>query len=406
MSGNEALGKTTTVEQEMAKFQGFAVKDGETFDGNSKSAADERAEAEAAERHAQTVNARSHQVNQEDGTTGTKAATGKAASEAPKVELTEEEEQNALQDATDKKGAILTDEEADAIVEKALAAKEKAAAKPQPDPDKAKKAFERREARRRDNLARENEDLRRRLEALERGGKSAPLTTDSQGDKKASQDGKPDHTDTTKYPYGNLDENYIADLAEWKTLRAIEAREASKQTQQKSQQDAAAVAELKEKLEAFEEAGSEVYDDFYEVVMGNLANEANPDGWPCSDALGELILESDHGTKIAYELASDIKEARKIFQLSPARQAAWFGKKEAELSAGSAKRTDNQDAKDPPAAEAAKKRVLPQPRNGQVRESKAPAPPSKLGGTSGNRVPTEATPDFAAFEAMAMGAKK
>jgi hypothetical protein len=164
MAGNDAQGKPPTLEEQAAQFKGFAVQDGEIFDGNSRTAADERTAAEASERTAAQVNGRSHKENAEAGTTGTQPAKG---SEAPKVELTAEEEQDALQEATDKKGAVLTDEEADAIVEKAQAAKEKAATKTQPDPDKAKKAFERREARRRDNLQRENDDLRRQLAAKE-----------------------------------------------------------------------------------------------------------------------------------------------------------------------------------------------------------------------------------------------
>jgi hypothetical protein len=399
MAGNDAQGKPPTLEEQAAQFKGFSVQDGEVFDGNSRTAADERAATEASERTAAQVNSRSHKENAEAGTTGTQPAKG---SEAAKVELTAEEEQDALQEATDKKGAVLTDEEADAIVEKAIAAKGKAAGKPQPDPDKAKKAFERREARRRENLQRENDDLRRQLAA-----KSDPaLTNDTQGDKTPSKAAKPDHTDA-KYQYGELDAKYIADLARYETLEAIRAEKESEKTQQKTQKLTEEQVAFKERVEAFEEAGTEVYDDFHEVVMGNLYTKDNPSGWPCSDALGELILESDHGTKIAYDLASDIKEARRIYQLSPARQAAWFGVAEAKLSAGSAKSTDkDQDEGTTPPAEARKTRQLPQPRNGQVRESKAPAPLSKLNGTGGNRVPNEATTDFAAFEAMANQVRK
>lgn len=402
MSGNEALGKQPTVEEEMAKFKGFSVVDGEVSDGKSTSAAEASAAAEETERRAAEVNGRSHQDNQKAGTTSVKNADATA-----KVELSADEEQDALQEATDKKGAVLTDEEADAVVEKALAAKEKAASKPQPDPDKAKKAFERREARRRDNLARENEDLRRRLENLERGGKAAPLTVDNKGDKKGATDGRPDPTDA-KYQYGELDAKYIADLARYETLQAIAEREEGNKNKQKSEQEAQAEAAFKEAKAAFEEAGLSQFDDFEQVVMetSNLPN-TDPDHWPLSAAMGELILESDHGPAIAYQLASDPKEARRIFQLSPARQAAWFGVTEAKLSAGSAKATDKGEGKGTTLqAEAGTKRVLPQPRTSQVRESKAPLPLSKVAGAGGNRVPSSATTDFAAFEALAMGAKR
>jgi hypothetical protein len=238
--------------------------------------------------------------------------------------------------------------------------------------------------------------------------KPAPLTNDTKGDKTPSQAGKPDPTDCQSISTGSWTPRYIADLARYETLEAIRAEKEGEKTQQKTQQDAAAEVAFKEAKAAFEEAGLSQFDDFEEVVIATTdLPETDPGYWPLSQTMGELILESDHGPAIAYQLASDPKEARKIFKLSPARQAAWFGVKEAEVSAGSAASTDkhqDEGTKTPPAE--ARKRQLPQPRNGQARESKAPAPLSRLNGTGGNRVPSEATTDFAAFEAMANAAHK
>lgn len=406
MAGNDAQGKAPTLEEEAAKFQGFAVQDGEVFDGNSSTAADARATAEAAERAAQLANSRSHKENQEAGATGNQPAKGK-------VELTEDEEATALQTATDKKGAVLTDEEADEVVGKALQDKERAAAKETRKKDVNSRMGEltrlRREAERREETTRrERDDLRRRLEALERGEKPAALTNDGKGGKNTSQDGKPDPTDA-KYQYGELDAKYIADLARYETLQAIAEREEGKTKQQKSQQEAEAEAAFNEAKAAFEEAGLSQFDDFEEVVIATTdLPETDPGYWPLSQTMGELILDSDHGPAIAYQLASDPKEARKIFKLSAARQAAWFGVKEAEVSAGSAasSKTKQDEGEGTPPAEARRARQLPQPRNGQARESKAPLPLSKVAGAGGNRVPSEATTDFAAFEAMAAGTKK
>lgn len=400
VSGSDAVAQAPTLEQEMGKFKGFAVKDGEVFDGKGETIDAARAEAEAAEKNAAEVNGRSHAENQ---------AAGKTSVEPPKpVELSAEEEQNALQDATDKKGAVLTDEEADAVVAKALAAKEKAATKPKPNPEAAKKAFERREARRRDSLARENEDLRRRLEALERGERPA-LTNDNKGDKKTSTGDKPDAADTAKYQYGELDPQYLADLARWEVRQELLEQEKGKQTQQQTAADAKAAEAFKERVSAFEEAGLDQFDDFHEVVISSMTlKPTDPGFWPLSAAMGEMILESDHGPAIAYELASDPKEARKISQLSLKQQAAWFVRKEDEISAGSATSTEHEadEGANKSQAEAGKKRQLPQPRTRQVQESRAPRPLPKLNGAGGNRMPSSATTDFAAFEALANGSKR
>lgn len=412
VAGSEAIAKIPTVEEEMSKFKGFSVQDGEVTDGKSTSAADARAEAEAAELHAGTVNGRSHKENQEAGTTSTERAA--AAAKTAKVELSADEEEAALQEATDKKGAVLTDDEADEVVGKALQAKQNVN-----DKTDRKKATARRMGdllRQRSEansaasrLGAENADLRRRLEALERGERPATLTNGSKGGRTVSQDGKPDSSDTEKYQYGELDAKYIADLARYETLQAIAEREEGQKTQKQTQQDAAAAAAFSEAKTAFEEAGMEQFDDFEHVVIASYdLKPSDPGFWPLSATMAELIFESDQGPAIAYHLASNPKEAREIFSKPAARQAIWFGTKEAELSAGSAasSKTTKDDGVTKSQAEAGTKRQLPQPRNGQARESKAPLPLTKLNGAGGNRVPSAATTDFAAFEAMATGGKR
>jgi hypothetical protein len=173
MAGNDAQGKPPTLEEQAAQFKGFAVQDGEVFDGNSRTAADERTAAEASERTAAQINSRSHKENAEAGTTGTQPAKG-AEGTAQGGADAEDEEATALQAATDKKGAVLTDEEADEVVGKALQDKERTAAKEGRKKDVNSRMGEltrlRREAERREAATqRDNDDLRRRLEALERG---------------------------------------------------------------------------------------------------------------------------------------------------------------------------------------------------------------------------------------------
>lgn len=410
-AGNEAVAKVPTVEEEMAKFQGFSVRDGEAHDGKTgNSPADERAAAEEAERVAAESNRSTHSENQKRQEGGEQQAP-----KGGKIALTDQEEADAIQAATDKKGDVLTEDEADAAVGEALNAKQKAADKVGRKKDANARIGELTRARRtaereRDTATARTAELERRLAALERGEKPAPLTNDTKGDKKASYGDKPDHTDTEKYQYGELDAKYIADLARWETLKAIAESKEGEQNTQKSQQDAEALAAFNEAKAAFEEAGIEQFDDFEEVVIATYdLDKTDPGYWPLSQTMGELLLESEHGPAIAYQLASDPKEARRLEKLSSARQAAWFGVQEAKLSAGSAASTDKkseEDGEQASQAEARKPRQLPQPRNSQVRESKAPLPlPSnrKMNGAGGNRMPSSATTDFSAFEALATG---
>lgn len=401
MSGNEALGKAPSIEEEMAKFKGFSVKDGEVADGTAKSPADERAEAEERERLAQAANSRTHAENQSAGTTNTDGKGGKAA----EVALTEDEEEAALQALAKEKGTEdLSQEDMQAALDKALAAKKAAATntgktKQQRKADRYDENYRARRA-----AEREAAELRRRLEALETKV-SAPLTDKKGGDTKADDLVKPDHTDTQKYQYGELDPKYLADLARYETLKAISEDKAKQGSKQQSEADAAAAEAFKERVEAFKEAGRDLIDDFDEVVTDTLdLPKDDPAFWPLTPTVAELILESDHGHQIAYDLASDPKEAKRVAALSPARQAIWFGQQEAKLSAGSA--ASDKDKDQGGQSHARGKPAQQQDQQGgqksQARESKAPVPlRTKLNGHGGNRVPSSATTDFAAFEALA-----
>lgn len=412
MAQNEALGKAPTVQEEMAKFQGFSVKDGEVYDGKGGSPADERAAAEAREREAGDVNRRSHSENVAAGKTSTEKPAGEAAAKTAEITLTEDEEEEALQALAKEKGTEdLSQEDMQAAVAKALEAKKAAAAgkdgktkhqrkqERYDDNYRARRAAERREAA----TQRELSAMRAELDAL-RSGKPG-LTPDKSGANTNSDDlEKPDHTDTKKYQYGELDPKYLADLSRYETLKTIREDRASQGKTQQSEADAAAAAEFKERVDAFTEAGREKIDDFDEVVTDTFSlPKDDPGFWPLTPTVAELALESDHGHQIIYDLASDPKEAKRVAALTPARQAIWFGQQEAKLSAGSAARTEDDPTKGKPAAQGTPaKGQQTQDGTSKARESKAPVPlRTKLNGSGGNRVPNSATTDFAAFEALA-----
>jgi hypothetical protein len=408
MVGNDAEGKQPTIEEEMAKFQGFTVRDGEVDAG----------EATEAEKAAAAANASSHVENQARAAGKAPAAAAKAADKAPadktppagttaKVELTDAERAAALTAAATAAGvaedeldeAAIAEAEAKALADKAKTAdretRKKTAQTRFAEITRARRTAERESAAKDQRIAQLESDMA----ALKAGKQPTPLTPDPK-DAKTAASGKPDAKDTAKYQYGELDPQYIADLARWSTLEAIRESKESDATTRRSAADAEAKAAFDEKVAAFDQSGLELYDDFDTVVIESRSLPPDdPGAWPLSPAMGELILESEYGTTIAYELASNPAEARRIFALPPLRQATWFGIREAELIAGSGASTEH----DPDASGAAARKASPA--KAPVQVSKAPQPlPSarKLNGAGGNRVPDAATTDFRAFEAQAM----
>jgi hypothetical protein len=401
MVGNDAEGKQPTIEEEMAKFQGFTVRDGEVDAG----------EATEAEKAAAAANASTHVENQARAA-GKAPAAAKVADKATpaattaKVELTDAERTAALTAAATAAGvaedeldeAAIAEAEAKALSDKAKTAdretRKKTAQTRFAEITRARRTAERESAAKDQRIAQLESDMA----ALKSGKQATPLTATAK-DAKTASSGKPDATDA-KYQYGELDAQYIADLSRWSTLEAIREAKESETTTRQSAANAEAKAAFDEKVAAFDQSGLELYDDFDTVVIESRSlPQDDPASWPLSSAMGELLLESEHGAAIAYELASNPAEARRIFALSPLRQATWFGIREAELIAGSGASTEH----DHDASGAAARKAIPA--KAPVQVSKAPQPlPSarKLNGAGGNRVPDAATTDFRAFEAQAM----
>jgi len=130
---------------------------------------------------------------------------------------------------------------------------------------------------------------------------------------KAAQ-GEPD---PTQYEYGDTDANYIHDLAVWTTLQTVKA-----ETQR--QEAERVMRERRQSWEAKAAEARKVHDDFDEIVMSNR--------WDCSDIMADAIASSDVGADIAYHLANNPAEARRISQLSPVAQALSIGRLESQFS--------------------------------------------------------------------------
>lgn len=220
--------------------------------------------------------------------------------------------------------------------------------------------------RRADATARENAELKARIEALERGEKP-PAKTD---DKAKGDDGRPD---PAKFKYGEVDPAYLDAMIDWKTDQRLAKIEKDREEQTRAAEMKEVTAELEGLRDAMAEKGvAEFGDDYMDVVIkGAIENK-----WPVSPVIADLTLRSEVGHKVAHHLATNPKEAREVYGKSPIAQAAYFGRLEAKFLT----------AKAAPAKQ-------PSPPN-------APNPPRNPARGGGGKFTVGAdTDDFAAFEA-------
>ena len=167
------------------------------------------------------------------------------------------------------------------------------------DKPKRKGGFQRKIER----LDAENQELRSRLEAIERGKpESKPV------------EGKPQ--------VGNFDtyEEFEEALIDWK----VEQREAAAKAKAAEEK---AKEETRTRVEAWEaklNASRKVHDDYDEVIESVDV--------PLSAALQALIVESEHGAELAYRLAHKPEEIERLSKLSPVSCARELGKLEAEIT--------------------------------------------------------------------------
>ena len=108
--------------------------------------------------------------------------------------------------------------------------------------------------------------------------------------------------------------DYADALADYKVNQKIAAREAEKYR-----------TTIETTYDTRAEKARDKYDDFDDVVL-------NPD-LRITDAMADVIKESEVGPEVAYYLGTNPKEADRIANLSPLSQAREIGKLEAALSA-------------------------------------------------------------------------
>lgn len=117
-------------------------------------------------------------------------------------------------------------------------------------------------------------------------------------------------------------EQYIAALADYKAdqkIKAWQEQQTQQQTQQQAEQARAAF-----QTKALEYAAESGLDDFQQVAFSPML--------PVSEAMAEVIQQSDVGPQLLYQLGQNPGEAQRISQLPPVQAARELGRMEYQLS--------------------------------------------------------------------------
>jgi hypothetical protein len=135
-----------------------------------------------------------------------------------------------------------------------------------------------------------------------------PVREESKGDSKPRADDFDSH------------EEYVEALADWKVNQRLQEMEQNQKKSSAQTEYRRRVDTLQAKVKEF----SEKHSDFAELVdeVGDI---------PMSPAVQELILDSENGPELMYELAKDPEEYQRICSLAPLAAARAMGKFESRI---------------------------------------------------------------------------
>ncbi len=184
--------------------------------------------------------------------------------------------------------------------------------------------FKREAERERDAALQELAALRKQVADGEK-----PLTdaTDDGNDKTSTSkddasDGLPD---PAAYKYGEVDPQYIRDLASHAADEAARKLEQKFETQRQEEAAQRKAEELQTKYETKLTEGLEYADDFDKVVV----TRADKGEYPLSENVTMMALDSEVGHKVLYDIAKNLKLAKQIDAMDATGQARAFGRLEA-----------------------------------------------------------------------------
>ena len=179
---------------------------------------------------------------------------------------------------------------------------------------------------------RELRDLERKAKALEaelNALKTPKPLTETPVTAKEAVSGAPN---PEKYQYGELDPQYVSDLADFRAeLKIASFREELRKEQETKQQADAAQREVAARLEKAEKItndGVSKYGDFDEAVVP-WAESQDPAKML---AFFEAASETSVGADIFYHLAKNPTEADHVMSLAPMQQLIWMARFEAKAA--------------------------------------------------------------------------
>lgn len=182
------------------------------------------------------------------------------------------------------------------------------------------------------------------------------------------EDGRPNPED---YEFGEADSAYITKLAEWTAEQRFEALMAERdQTQQQKADYADMQSNWETQISAPEVA--EQYPDFQQKVVEG----ADRGDWHCSPVMTVAIKTSPVGRDVAYELANNAAESKRIAALHPSEQVLEIGRLEGKYLYMASQRQAAAESDSTP---------TPAP----VKPSNAPNPPPARARGAGGKFETE-----------------
>jgi len=210
-------------------------------------------------------------------------------------------------------------------------------------------------------LTREKHEANRRAAEAERRAQEAERRLKGDGNEKPTPEAGSEEPDPSKYKFGDTDPAYIRDLARYEARQAYAAEAQASAARNQAQQ-------VEQTWRSQEDAFAADKPDYFEKVYSDDLTLTPP--------MVDALVTSEQGAAVAYHLASNPDEARRIAALNPLAQIREIGRLEGMLAQQSAAPT------------------APQPKT----ISDAPTPPPQNRGQGGKFKPAPDTDDFAAFE--------
>jgi hypothetical protein len=134
--------------------------------------------------------------------------------------------------------------------------------------------------------------------------------------------------DPAKYKFGELDPQYMRDLAKFEVKSELLAVQREQEQARQTEAANREADQVRQKAAEVTQAGQAKFSDFEEVVVeAALAGE-----FALTQEMFETAVETAVAPDILYYLAQNPEESAKVAEMNPRQQALWFGRMEAKFS--------------------------------------------------------------------------